>query len=96
MYRITIVATAVLVGNVLDAAAGRIRQKPPDEVQRASIASEQARNDGDLRKGDIISTDRGFFQLRGLTVDGSYDFAPIPNPLFKEKHSLGPFGRRGY
>jgi hypothetical protein len=42
-------------------------------------------NDGDLRTGDIISTDRGFFQLRGLNVDGSYDLTPVPNPLSQVK-----------
>jgi hypothetical protein len=38
-------------------------------------------NDGSLRKGDIISTHRGFLQLRGLTEDGIYVFAPIGDPF---------------
>jgi hypothetical protein len=52
---------------------------------RARLASEQVLNDGDLRTGDIISTDRGFFQFRGLNVVGSYDLAPVQNPLSQVK-----------
>jgi hypothetical protein len=39
----------------------------------------------DLHKGDIISTDHGFLQFRGLKADGSYDFVPIANPLSRSK-----------
>jgi hypothetical protein len=85
MYRITILVTAMLSASVLGATAERIKRKPPDEAERARLASEQVVNDGDLRTGDIISTDRGFFQLRGLNVDGSYDLTPVPNPLYPVK-----------
>ena len=81
MYRITILGLAMLLAATLGAMAERIQRKPPDEAERARLASEQVLNDGDLRTGDIISTDRGFLQIRGLNVDGSYDLAPVPNPL---------------
>jgi hypothetical protein len=39
-------------------------------------------NDGSLKRGDIVSTDRGFFLYRGLGPDGySSDFVRVPNPL---------------
>jgi hypothetical protein len=85
MYRITILVTAMLSASVLGATAERIKRKPPDEAERARRASEQVVNDGDLRTGDIISTDRGFFQLRGLKADGSYDLTPVPNPFHPVK-----------
>ena len=81
MYRIPILVLAMVFASVLAATAERIKRKPPGEDERARQASEQVLNDGDLRPGDIISTDRGFFQLRGLKIDGSYDLAPVPNPL---------------
>jgi hypothetical protein len=81
MYRITILVLVMLSAPIFGAMAERIQRKPPDEAERARRASEQVLNDGDLRTGDIISTDRGFFQIRGLNVDGSYDLAPVPNPL---------------
>lgn len=80
MSRITILVVAMLFA-LPGAMAERIKRKPPDEAERARLASEQVLNDGDLRTGDIISTDRGFFQIRGFNVDGSYDLAPVPNPL---------------
>lgn len=80
MSRITILVVAMLFA-LPGAMAERIKRKPPDEAERARLASEQVLNDGDLRTGDIISTDRGFFQNRGFNVDGSYDLAPVPNPL---------------
>jgi hypothetical protein len=79
MYRILVLA--MLLAPILGAMAERTKRKPPDEAERARLASEQVLNDGDLRTGDIISTDRGFLQIRGLNVDGSYDLAPVPNPL---------------
>jgi hypothetical protein len=85
MYRITILVIAMQLASVLGATVERIKRKPPDEGERARLASEQVLNDGDLRTGDIISTDRGFFQLRGLKVDGSYDLTPVPNPLHPVK-----------
>jgi len=81
MYRITILVLVMLSAPIFGAMAVRIQRKPPDEAERARRASEQVLNDSDLRTGDIISTDRGFFQIRGLNVDGSYDLAPVRNPL---------------
>ena len=81
MYRIAILVLAMLLAPILGAMAERIKRKPPDEAERARLASEQVLNDDDLRTGDIISTDRGFLQIRGLKVDGSYDLAPVRNPL---------------
>jgi hypothetical protein len=80
MYRVILIAI-VLFQSASNGFAERIKRKPPDDAELARLASDQAMNDGILRKGDIIATDRGFLQLRGLKKDGSYDFAPIPNPL---------------
>jgi hypothetical protein len=61
---------------------GRIKRKPPSAIEAERIASEMAMNDGLLRKGDIVATDRGFFIFQGLAADGvSNDFAPISNPV---------------
>ena len=81
MYRTAILVLAMLLAPMLGAVAERIKRKSPDEAERARLASEQVLNDGDLRTGDVIATDRGFFQLRGFNVDGSYDLAPVPNPF---------------
>ena len=61
---------------------GRIKRKPPTNLEAERIASDMAMNDSLLQRGDIVATDRGFFVFRGLAPDGfSNDFAPIPNPL---------------
>lgn len=61
---------------------GRIKRKPPTNLEADRIASEVVMNDSLLQKGDIVVTDRGFFVFRGLAVDGyTYEFAPVPNPL---------------
>jgi hypothetical protein len=91
MSRITFLIAVVLLQPVCDASAERIKRKPPDDAELARLASDEAMNDGILRKGDIISTDRGFLQLRGLKEDGSYDFAPVPNPLSPVKQPPGKF-----
>jgi hypothetical protein len=91
MYRITFLIAVVLLQSVFDASAERNKRKPPDDAELARRASDQAINDGGLRKGDIISTDRGFLQLRGLKEDGSYDFAPVPNPLSTVKQTPNNF-----
>jgi hypothetical protein len=85
MYRITILIVFALLQSAFAASAERIKRKPPTEIEAARIASDQAINDGMLRKGDIVATDRGFFQFRGLTQDGSFDFLPVPNPLSSSK-----------
>ena len=61
---------------------GRIKRKPPTNVEAERIASEIVMNDSLLQKGDIVVTDRGFFVFRGLAVDGyTYEFSPVPNPV---------------
>jgi hypothetical protein len=61
---------------------GRIKKVPPTPVEAERIASDMAMNDGSLHKGDIVATDRGFFQFRGPAPDGiSNDFVRVPNPL---------------
>ena len=49
---------------------GRIKKKPPTPLEVDRIASDMVMNDGSLRKGDIVSTDRGFFLYRGRGPDG--------------------------
>ena len=73
------------------ASAERIKRPPPDDTELPRLASDQVMND-DLRKGDIISTDHGFLQFRGLKADGSSDFVPIANPLSAGKPAPGNFG----
>ncbi len=61
---------------------GRIKRKPPSNIEAERIASDMAMNDSLLRKGDIVATDRGFFVFRGQGPDGiTNDFAPVANPL---------------
>jgi hypothetical protein len=66
---------------------GRIKKKSPTPVEAERIASDLAMNDGSLHKGDIVSTDRGFFLFRGLAPDGiTNDFVRVKDPLSsKEK-----------
>jgi hypothetical protein len=90
MYRIALVVTFVLLQSISTGSAERIKRRPPDEAELARLLLDQAMNDEYLRKGDIISTDHGFLQFRGLKADGSYDFAPIANPL-SEKQAPGNF-----
>jgi hypothetical protein len=70
-----------LLQSLSGASAERIKHKPPTEIEAARIASDQAMNDGMLRQGDVVVTDRGFFQLRGFAPDGNPDFVAVPNPL---------------
>jgi hypothetical protein len=65
---------------------GRIKRKPPTDLEAERIASDMAMSDTLLQRGDIVATDRGFFVFRGLAPDGfTNDFAPIPNPLPAKK-----------
>jgi hypothetical protein len=89
MYRPALIFTLVLSCSA--ASAERIKRSPPDEAELARVASDQVMNDGDLRKGDIITTDRGFLQFRGLKADGSYDFVAVPNPFSTDKRSAVNF-----
>jgi hypothetical protein len=61
---------------------GRIKKKPPTPVEVERIASDMVMNDGSLHKGDIVSTDRGFFLFRGLRPDGyTNDLVRVPSSL---------------
>ena len=82
MLRI-VLFTASLLSSVSAASAERIKRPPPDQAELARQASDAVMND-DLRKGDIISTDHGFLQMRGVKEDGSFDFAPVANPLLSK------------
>ena len=81
MQQVLLLAVIFVLQFALTASAERIKRKPPNAMEAARIASEQALNDGSLQIGDIVSTDRGFFVFRGANQDGSFNFAPIPNPL---------------
>ena len=85
MSRITLLIAFVLLQSALSASAERIKRKPPNETEAARIASDQAMSDGMLREGDVVATDRGFFQFRGQAPDGSSDFVAVPNPLSTSK-----------
>jgi hypothetical protein len=51
-------------------------------VEAERIASHMAMTDTSLQKGNIVSTDRGFFIYRGVGADGyTNDFVPVANPL---------------
>lgn len=59
-----------------------LKRPPPSFEQQQSVAAEMAKNDGLLRQGDIIATDRGFLVFKGVAADGyTNEFAPLPNPL---------------
>jgi hypothetical protein len=61
---------------------GRIKRMPPTPKEEERFASEMVMNDGTLHIGDIVSTDRGFFQFRGAGADGvTNSFVPVLNPL---------------
>jgi hypothetical protein len=70
-----------LLQSPVAAFAERIKRKPATDVEAARLASDQAMSDGMLRVGDVIATDRGFFQFGGYAPDGSPDFSSIPNPF---------------
>jgi hypothetical protein len=85
MSRITLLIAFALLQFTLSASAERIKRKPPNEIEAARIVSDQAMGDGMLREGDVVATDRGFFQFRGLAPDGSSEFLAVPNPLSPSK-----------
>jgi hypothetical protein len=87
MYRIAVLIAVVLLQPAFAACAERIKRKPPTEAEAARIASDQAISDGMLEIGDVVVTDRGFFQFLGLAPDGRSEFLAVPNPLlpFREK-----------
>jgi hypothetical protein len=81
MSRIAFMLGFALLQMPVMASAERIKRKPPTDTEAARLASDQAMSDGMLRVGDVIATDRGFFQFRGYAPDGSSDFSSIPNPF---------------
>jgi hypothetical protein len=46
------------------------QEETPTPVEAEHIASDMVMNDGGLKRGDIVSTDRGFYLYRGLGPDG--------------------------
>jgi hypothetical protein len=87
MYRITLLVFVAWLLSAFAASAERIKRKPPTESEAARAASDQAMNDGTLQPGDIVATDRGFLQFRGLGTDGTVDFVPVQNPV---RRSVSP------
>jgi hypothetical protein len=85
MSRISLLVAFALLLSACAASAERIKRKPPTNIEASRIASDQAMSDGMLRIGDVVATDRGFFQFRGLAPDGSSDFLAVPNPLSPSK-----------
>src|SRR5579871_3267161 len=62
--------------------SGRIKRKRPTAQETERVLSETVMNDGSLRKGDIVSTNRGFFVFEGIAADGvTLEFRPTPNPV---------------
>lgn len=86
MFRVLL--TVGLFFLISTASAERIKRPPPDQAELARQASDEAVNDN-LRKGDIISTDHGFLQMRGVKEDGTFDLAPVANPLLSKPVSPG-------
>jgi hypothetical protein len=86
MNKITLLVLVGLLLSPFAASPERIKRKPPTESEEARIASDQAMNDGGLRPGDIVATDRGFLQFRGLATDGSPQFLQVPNPTSSSKN----------
>ena len=88
MYRTTALLAFVLLQSVVSASAERIKRKPPTDIEAARLASDQAMSDGTLHVGDVIATDRGFFQFRGFAPDGRSDFMPVPNRFHRPKRPV--------
>lgn len=79
---VTLIAIFQLGCDAIAGDRGRIKKKPPTSSEVDRIASDTVMNDGSLRRGDIVSTDRGFYLYRGLGPDGyTNEFVRIPNPL---------------
>ena len=85
MKWIFLVVLAAIFQNGFAAAAedhGRIKKKPATPVEAERLASQVVMNDSSLHRGDIVSTDRGFFLYRGRGPDGyTNDFVRVPNPI---------------
>ena len=75
---LVVVLVVILQGASAASALERIKKKPPTSAEAQRIASDLAMTDSSLQKGDIVSTDRGFFVYRGIGADGyTNDFAPV-------------------
>jgi hypothetical protein len=67
-------------------ASERIKRPLPTAEEAERIASDLAKSDGMLQKGDIVVSERGFLLYRGLAPDGiTGEFVAIPNPLSSKK-----------
>jgi hypothetical protein len=92
MTRLAVALLALL--GYCSASAERIKRAPPTPAEQERIDVEAAMNDSLLRKGDIVSTGRGFLLYRGLVQDGaSCDFAAIPHPFSSSKEGEQIKGR---
>jgi hypothetical protein len=67
---LVVVLVVILQGASAASALERINTRPPTSAEAHRIASELAMDDSTLQKGDIVSTDRGFFVYRGIGADG--------------------------
>jgi hypothetical protein len=67
---LVVVLVVILQGASAASALERIKTRPPTSAEAHRIASELAMDDSTLQKGDIVSTDRGFFVHRGIGADG--------------------------
>jgi hypothetical protein len=82
MNRIWIPLILVVFQTASGASALERIKKKPTAAEADRAASDQAMTDSSLQKGDIVSTDRGFFVYRGVGADGyTNDFVPVANPL---------------
>jgi hypothetical protein len=76
----TLLATAIAAASAQD--SGRVKRKRPTIHEAERMISETVMNDGSLRKGDIVATNRGFFVFEGIAADGvTFEFRPVPNPI---------------
>src|SRR5579871_3639559 len=78
--------TAFVLAGIIAAASaqdgGRIKRKRLTAREAERLISETVMNDGSLKTGDVVATDRGFFVFEGVSPDGlTYEFRPIANPL---------------
>jgi hypothetical protein len=85
--RLVLVTAAAAFGLAESAAEehGRIKRRPPSAIEAERIASEMAKTDSLLRKGDIISTGHGFLIFQGYGADGvTGEFLEVSNPATRK------------
>jgi hypothetical protein len=81
---VLLVISSFVVAAAVAQDSGPIKRKRPTIKEADRQMSETVANDGTLQKGDIVSTDRGFFVFDGVASDGVTNiFRPILNPLGK-------------